>query len=87
MPSCVASVYQWPVDGEVSLGAEEEYLEPYKSIAFGGMPGISDIDEIMETIGRKEGEWEVVVVFDVFDIDNTLGQAQKIYLIDKCGAW
>ena len=42
------------------------------------MPGVSDIDEILRTVGSKAGELNMIFIFDVVDIDKpNVGMALK----------
>jgi oligo-1,6-glucosidase len=46
-----------------------EMLGKYDTITVGEMPGVSDIDEILRTVGSKAGELNMIFIFDVVDID------------------
>ena len=51
-------------------------LEPHGAITVGEMPGISDINEIIRTVGSTSGELNMIFIFDVVDIDNTRGKVR-----------
>ena len=46
-----------------------EVLSKYDAVTVGEMPGVSDIDEILRTVGSKAGELNMIFIFDVVDID------------------
>lgn len=46
-----------------------EVLSKYDSITVGEMPGVSDVDEILRTVGSKAGELNMIFIFDIVDID------------------
>jgi oligo-1,6-glucosidase len=55
-----------------------EMLGKYDTITVGEMPGVSDIDEILRTVGSKAGELNMIFIFDVVDIDKpNVGMALK----------
>ena len=49
---------------------KQKVLQKHGAITVGEMPGVSDIDEIIRTVGRKNGELNMIFIFDVVDIDN-----------------
>ena len=51
-----------------------EVLSKYNTITVGEMPGISDINEIIKTVGSKSGELRMIFIFDLVDIDNVPGK-------------
>ena len=51
-------------------------LQKYGAITVGEMPGVSDIDEILRTVGAKNGELNMIFIFDVVDIDNEPGKVR-----------
>ncbi|KAI0817193.1 glycoside hydrolase family 13 protein [Xylaria sp. FL0064] len=46
-----------------------EVLSKYDSITVGEMPGVSDENEILRTVGANAGELRMVFIFDLVDID------------------
>ncbi|EXJ68282.1 uncharacterized protein A1O5_08897 [Cladophialophora psammophila CBS 110553] len=46
-----------------------EVLSKYDTITVGEMPGVSDEDEILRTVGAEAGELNMIFIFDVVDID------------------
>ncbi|KAI1277447.1 glycoside hydrolase family 13 protein [Xylaria sp. FL0933] len=46
-----------------------EVLSKYDSITVGEMPGVSDENEILRTVGANAGELNMVFIFDLVDID------------------
>ena len=55
---------------------KKEVLEPHKAVTVGEMPGISDIDEIIKVVGQKDGELNMIFIFDVVDVDDVPGQGR-----------
>ena len=55
---------------------KHKVLERYGAITVGEMPGVSDIDEILRTVKRKDGELNMIFIFDVVDIDNVPGKVR-----------
>ena len=55
---------------------KQKVLEKYGAISVGEMPGISNIDEIIRTVGTKSGELNMIFIFDVVDIDNVPGKVR-----------
>ena len=51
----------------------DEVLSKYDTITVGEMPGISDINEIIKTVGSNAGELNMIFIFDIVDIDNVPG--------------
>ena len=49
---------------------KQKVLQKHSAITVGEMPGVSDINEIIRTVGRKNGELNMIFIFDVVDIDN-----------------
>ena len=49
-------------------------LSKYDSITVGEMPFISDINEIIQTVGSTSGELNMIFIFDIVDIDTAPGQ-------------
>ncbi|EHY55699.1 hypothetical protein HRR83_007914 [Exophiala dermatitidis] len=47
----------------------QKVLSHYETITVGEMPGISDPDEILRTVGSHAGELNMIFIFDVVDID------------------
>ena len=72
--------WKWYVNGprmhEYLRELKKEILEPYKAVTVGEMPGVSDIDEIIKTVGQKDGELSMIFIFDVVDLDNVPGQGR-----------
>ncbi|KAJ8130504.1 hypothetical protein O1611_g3125 [Lasiodiplodia mahajangana] len=46
-----------------------EVLSKYDAITVGEMPGISDENEILRTVGANAGELRMIFIFDLVDID------------------
>ncbi|KAI1304464.1 glycoside hydrolase family 13 protein [Xylaria venustula] len=46
-----------------------EVLSKYDSITVGEMPGVSDENEILRTVGANAGELRMIFIFDLVDID------------------
>lgn len=46
-----------------------EVLSKHDSITVGEMPGVSDEDEILRTVGANAGELRMIFIFDLVDID------------------
>lgn len=44
-------------------------LSKYETMTVGEMPGVSDDDEILRTVGASSGELNMIFIFDVVDID------------------
>ena len=47
----------------------EQVLSRYDTITVGEMPGVSDENEILRTVGTNSGELRMIFIFDVVDID------------------
>ena len=71
---------KWYINGprmhEYLRELKREVLEPYKAVTVGEMPGVSDIDEILKTVGQKDGELNMIFIFDVVDVDDVPGQGR-----------
>lgn len=46
------------------------------------MPSVSDIDEIIKTVGQKDGELKMIFNFDVVVLDNVPGQ--ELWALRDC---
>ncbi|KAI0470245.1 glycoside hydrolase family 13 protein [Xylaria cf. heliscus] len=46
-----------------------EVLSKYDAITVGEMPGVSDENEILKTVGANAGELRMIFIFDLVDID------------------
>ncbi|KAL6718046.1 hypothetical protein ACLMJK_004131 [Lecanora helva] len=55
---------------------KHKVLQKYGAITVGEMPGVSDIDEILRTVNSKDGELNMIFIFDVVDIDNEPGKVR-----------
>ena len=55
---------------------KHKVLQKYGAITVGEMPGISDIDEIIRTVGSKSGELNMIFIFDVVEIDTQPGNVR-----------
>ena len=55
---------------------KREVLEPYKAVTVGEMPGVDNIDEILKTVNQRDGELNMIFIFDIVDIDNVPGQGR-----------
>ena len=53
-----------------------EVLSKYDAITVGEMPGVSDIDEVLRSVGSKAGELNMIFIFDIVDIDNEPGKVR-----------
>ena len=73
---------KWYINGprmhEYLQEIKKEVLEPYKAVTVGEMPGVSDIDEIIKTVGQKDGELNMIFIFDVVDLDNVPGHGRMV---------
>ena len=49
-------------------------LSHYDAITVGEMPGVSDIHEVLRSVGSKAGELNMIFIFDIVDIDNAPGE-------------
>ncbi|KAL9101211.1 MAG: hypothetical protein Q9163_003493 [Psora crenata] len=72
---------KWYVNGprmhEFLRELKREVLDPYHAITVGEMPGVSDVDEILRTVRPgKEGELNMIFIFDLVDIDNVPGRGR-----------
>lgn len=55
---------------------KREVLSKHDVITVGEMPAIDDIDEVLQTVGSKNGELNMIFIFDLVDIDNELGKTR-----------
>ena len=55
---------------------KHKVLQKHGAITVGEMPGVSDIDEVMRTVRSKNGELNMIFIFDVVDLDNEPGQGR-----------
>ena len=51
-------------------------LQKHGAITVGEMPGINNIDKVIQTVGSKSGELNMIFIFDVVDIDNAPGKVR-----------
>ena len=51
-------------------------LAPRNAITVGEMPGVSDINEVIRSVGTKSGELNMIFIFDIVDIDNEKGKVR-----------
>ena len=51
-------------------------LAPRNAITVGEMPGVSDINEVIRSVGAKSGELNMIFIFDLVDIDNEKGKVR-----------
>ena len=72
--------WEWYANGprlhEYLRELKKELLEPYKTVTVGEMPHVSDIDEIIKTVAQKDGELNMIFIFDVVDVDDVPGQGR-----------
>lgn len=72
--------WKWFVNGprmhEYLGELKKEVLDPYRAVTVGEMPRVDDIDEIIKTVGQKDGELKMIFIFDVVDLDNAPGQGR-----------
>ena len=54
----------------------QKVLTKHNAITVGEMPGVSDIDEVLRSVGSKSGELNMIFIFDVVDIDNVPGSVR-----------
>ncbi|KAI9738643.1 MAG: hypothetical protein M1834_008148 [Cirrosporium novae-zelandiae] len=54
----------------------QEVLSKYDAITVGEMPYVSDVDEILRVVSTKEGELNMIFIFDIVDIDNIPGKVR-----------
>ena len=54
----------------------DKVLKPHGAITVGEMPGVSDISEVLRTVGSKSGELNMIFIFDLVDIDNVPGKVR-----------
>ncbi|KAI9819859.1 MAG: hypothetical protein M1827_006428 [Pycnora praestabilis] len=50
-----------------------EVMSKYDAVTVGEMPGVSDINEVIRVVGSKNGELNMIFIFDIVDIDNVPG--------------
>lgn len=55
---------------------KQEVLQPYNTVTVGEMPKVDNIDEIIQTVSQKDGELNMIFIFDVVDIDNLAGEGR-----------
>lgn len=55
---------------------KHKVLQKYGAITVGEMPGVSDIDEIIRTVGSKSGELNMIFIFDVVELDTQPGKVR-----------
>ncbi|KAL9124972.1 MAG: hypothetical protein Q9217_005762 [Psora testacea] len=71
---------KWYINGprmhEFLRELKREVLQPYNALTVGEMPGVCDVDEILRTVGQKDGELNMIFIFDVVDIDDVPGQGR-----------
>ena len=51
-------------------------LSKYDAITVGEMPGVSDIDEVLRSVGSKSGELNMIFIFDIVNVDNEKGKVR-----------
>lgn len=54
----------------------DKVLVKYNAITVGEMPGVTDINEIIRTVGSKSGELNMIFIFDIVCIDDIPGQVR-----------
>lgn len=54
----------------------DKVLVKYSAITVGEMPGVSDINEIIRTVGSKRGELNMIFIFDIVCIDDMPGKVR-----------
>ena len=55
---------------------KHKVLQKFGAITVGEMPGVSDIDEIIRTVGSKNGELNMIFIFDIVEIDTQPGNVR-----------
>ena len=54
----------------------QKVLRKHGAITVGEMPGVSDIDEVLRSVGSESGELNMIFIFDIVDIDNEPGKVR-----------
>lgn len=54
----------------------DKVLVKYNAITVGEMPGISDINEIIQTVGSNSGELNMIFIFDIVSVDDVPGKVR-----------
>ena len=54
----------------------DKLLLKYNAITVGEMPGVSDINEIIRTVGSRSGELNMIFIFDLVCIDDVPGKVR-----------
>ena len=52
---------------------KQKVLAPHKAITVGEMPHVSDVNEILRTVGSPDGELNMIFIFDVVELDTPQG--------------
>ena len=55
---------------------KQKVLQKHGAITVGEMPGISNIEEIIRTVGSKNGELNMIFIFDIVNVDNAPGKTR-----------
>lgn len=55
---------------------KHKVLQKYGAITVGEMPHVSDIDEIVRTVGSKNGELNMIFIFDIVELDTQPGKVR-----------
>lgn len=51
----------------------QKVLAKHGAVTVGEMPCVSDINEIIRTVGKKSGELNMIFIFDIVNVDNAPG--------------
>ncbi|KAI4134024.1 MAG: hypothetical protein LQ347_001864 [Umbilicaria vellea] len=60
----------------------KEVLSKHGAITVGEMPGVSDIDEVLRSVGSNSHELNMIFIFDIVNIDNEAGKVKM-----SLGSW
>lgn len=55
---------------------KHKVLQKYGAITVGEMPHVNDIDEIIRTVGSKNGELNMIFIFDIVELDSQPGKTR-----------
>lgn len=72
--------YKYYVNGprmhEYLQEMNKKVLSKYDAITVGEMPGVSDIDEVLRSVGTNAGELNMIFIFDIVEIDDAPGEGK-----------
>lgn len=55
---------------------KHKVLTPHNAITVGEMPGVSDINEIIRTVGSQDGALNMIFIFDIVCVDDSPGKVR-----------